>query len=75
VTTHAQANRDLTLSFVLRWLVVAAAACVVLSLLGGWRSGATHPAVVVTVGPAPFSAAITIMIALADVAALAAVAA
>jgi len=36
------ANRDLSPSFVLRWLAVAAAACVVLSMLAGWRSGMTH---------------------------------
>jgi len=36
------ANRDLTPSFVLRWLIVAAVACVVLSLLAGWRSGIAH---------------------------------
>ncbi len=36
------ANGDLTPPFVRRWLIVAAAACVVLSLLAGWRSGATH---------------------------------
>lgn len=44
------ANRDLTPSFVLRWLVVAAAACVVLSLLAGWRSGVTHLALGVVFG-------------------------
>lgn len=44
------ANRDLTPSFVLRWLVVAAAACVVLSLLAGWRSGVTHLALGVAFG-------------------------
>lgn len=36
------ANGDLSPSFVLGWLIVAAAACVVLSLLAGWRSGVTH---------------------------------
>ncbi|MEX2549155.1 MAG: UbiA family prenyltransferase [Nitriliruptoraceae bacterium] len=36
------ASGDVTPSFVLRWLIVAAAACVALSLLAGWRSGATH---------------------------------
>jgi 4-hydroxybenzoate polyprenyltransferase len=44
------ANRDLTPSLVLRSLVVAAAACVVLSLLAGWRSGATHLALLVAFG-------------------------
>jgi 4-hydroxybenzoate polyprenyltransferase len=44
------ANSDLTPSFVLRWLVLAAAACVVLSLLAGWRSGLTHLALGVTFG-------------------------
>jgi hypothetical protein len=71
VTTHVQADRDLTPSFVLRWLIVAVAAGVVRPLLTGWRSGATHPAVFVTFGRAPFSAAITIV--LADVAVLAVV--
>jgi hypothetical protein len=73
VTTHAEANPDLTLSFVLRWLIVAAAACVVLSLLAGWRSGATRLALVVTSRHALLSAAITL--ALADVAVLVVVAA
>ncbi|MFA9428928.1 UbiA family prenyltransferase [Egicoccus sp. AB-alg2] len=41
------ANGELTPSFVRRCLVVAAAACVVLSLLAGWRSGATHLVVLV----------------------------
>jgi 4-hydroxybenzoate polyprenyltransferase len=41
---------DLTPSSVLRWLVVAAAACVVLSLLAGWRSGVTHLALGVAFG-------------------------
>lgn len=40
------ANGDLSPSFVLRWLLVAAAACVVLSFLAGWRSGATHVSLV-----------------------------
>jgi 4-hydroxybenzoate polyprenyltransferase len=44
------ANRDLTPSFVLRWLTVAAVACVVLSLLAGWPSGATHLALGVVFG-------------------------
>ena len=44
------ASGDLTPSFVLRWLVVAAAACVVLSLLAGWRSGVTHLALGVAFG-------------------------
>jgi 4-hydroxybenzoate polyprenyltransferase len=44
------ANRELTPSFVLRWLSVAAIACVVLSLLAGWRSGATHLALLVAFG-------------------------
>jgi 4-hydroxybenzoate polyprenyltransferase len=44
------ANRDLTPSFVLRWLIVAAAACAVLSLLAGWRSGATHLVLLVAFG-------------------------
>jgi 4-hydroxybenzoate polyprenyltransferase len=44
------AHGDLTPSFVLRWLIVAAVACVVLSLLAGWRSGATHLALLVTFG-------------------------
>lgn len=33
-------------SVVRRWLIVAAVACVVLSLLAGWRSGVTHLALV-----------------------------
>ncbi len=41
------ANGDLAPSFVLRWLIVAAAACVALSLLAGWRSGVTHLALLV----------------------------
>jgi len=73
VTTRAEAHRDLTLSFVLGRLIVAAAACVVLSLLAGWRGGATRPGVFVPFGPAPVAAATTI--ALADVAVLAVVAA
>ena len=36
------ASGELAPSFVLRCLVVAAASCVVLSLMAGWRSGATH---------------------------------
>jgi 4-hydroxybenzoate polyprenyltransferase len=36
------ANGEISSSLVLRCLVVAAAACVVLSLLAGWRSGLTH---------------------------------
>jgi 4-hydroxybenzoate polyprenyltransferase len=44
------ANHELTPSFVLRWLSVAAVACVVLSLLAGWRSGATHLALLVAFG-------------------------
>ena len=36
------ANGSLDASFVRRCLVVAAVACVVLSLLAGWRSGLTH---------------------------------
>lgn len=40
------ANGDLTPSVVRRWLVIAGAACVVLSLLAGWRSGVTHLAIV-----------------------------
>jgi 4-hydroxybenzoate polyprenyltransferase len=44
------ANGDLTPSFVRRWLIVAAAACVALSLLAGWRSGATHLALLVAFG-------------------------
>jgi 4-hydroxybenzoate polyprenyltransferase len=44
------ANGDLTPSFVQRWLVLAAVACVVLSMLAGWRSGATHLALLVAFG-------------------------
>ncbi len=44
------ANGDLTPSFVVRSLIVAAAACVVLSLLAGWRSGATHLVLLVAFG-------------------------
>jgi 4-hydroxybenzoate polyprenyltransferase len=44
------ANRDLTSSVALRCLIVAAVACVVLSLLAGWRSGATHLALLVAFG-------------------------
>jgi 4-hydroxybenzoate polyprenyltransferase len=44
------ARGDLTPSFVLRWLLVAAVACVVLSLLAGWSSGVTHLALLVTFG-------------------------
>ncbi len=44
------ANGDLAPSFVLRWLIVAAAACVALSLLAGWRSGVTHLALLVGFG-------------------------
>ena len=44
------AHGDLEPSFVLRWLIVAAVACVVLSLLAGWRSGATHLALLVAFG-------------------------
>ncbi len=43
-------DRDLTPSFVLRWLIIAAVTCVVLSLLAGWRSGATHLALLVAFG-------------------------
>ncbi len=44
------ANRDLAPSLVVRWLVVAAVVCVVLSFLAGWRSGATHLALGVALG-------------------------
>lgn len=44
------ANGDVSPSFVLHWLTVAAVACVVLSLLAGWRSGATHLALGVAFG-------------------------
>jgi len=44
------ANGDLAPSVVLRWLIASAAACVVLSLLAGWRSGATHLALLVGFG-------------------------
>jgi 4-hydroxybenzoate polyprenyltransferase len=44
------ANGDLAPSVVRRWLVASAAACVVLSLLAGWRSGATHLALLVGFG-------------------------
>jgi len=73
VITHVRADHDLTLPFVLRWLIGVAAACVVRSLLAGWRRRATHPAVVATVGRVPCAAATTIT--LADVAALPVVAA
>lgn len=41
---------DLAPAVVRRWLVAAACACVVLSLLAGWRSGMTHLALGVTAG-------------------------
>jgi len=44
------ANGELTPELVLRSLTVAAAACVALSLLAGWRSGATHLGLVVAFG-------------------------
>lgn len=44
------ANRDLAPSFVLRCLVIAGGACVVLSLMVGWRSGVTHLVLVVLSG-------------------------
>jgi 4-hydroxybenzoate polyprenyltransferase len=44
------AMRDVTPSVVLRWLRVAAIACVVLSMLTGWRSGATHLLLLVAFG-------------------------
>lgn len=44
------ANGDLTPSSVVRWLIVAAAACAVLSMLAGWRSGATHLVLLVASG-------------------------
>lgn len=44
------ARGDLTPSVVLHWLIVAAVACVVLSLLAGWRSGVTHLALLVAFG-------------------------
>ncbi|MFA9445343.1 UbiA family prenyltransferase [Egicoccus sp. AB-alg6-2] len=44
------ANGDLTPSFVLRWLIVAAVVCVALSMLAGWRSGLTHLALLVAFG-------------------------
>jgi 4-hydroxybenzoate polyprenyltransferase len=44
------ASRDLAAPLVLRCLVVVAAACVVLSLLAGWRSGLTHLALGVLFG-------------------------
>ncbi|MFP4311011.1 MAG: UbiA family prenyltransferase [Nitriliruptoraceae bacterium] len=44
------AQGELVPSMVLRWLIVAALACVMLSLLAGWRSGVTHLALLVTSG-------------------------
>jgi 4-hydroxybenzoate polyprenyltransferase len=44
------ANRDLTPSLVRRWLLLAGVACVMLSLLAGWRSGATHLGLLVASG-------------------------
>ena len=44
------ATHDLTPSVVLRCLSVAAAACVVLSLLAGWRSAVTHLTLLVASG-------------------------
>jgi len=44
------ANDELSPSFVLHCLVVAAVACVVLSLLAGWRSGVAHLAFGVAFG-------------------------
>ncbi|MFC5729839.1 MULTISPECIES: UbiA family prenyltransferase [Nocardioides] len=44
------ANRELSPAVVLRCLVVAAVACVVLSFLAGWRSGATHLGLGVALG-------------------------
>jgi len=44
------ASGDLAPSVVRRWLIVAAAACVVLSLLAGWRSGVTHLVLLVAFG-------------------------
>lgn len=41
-TDKPLATGDLSPSVVLRWLIGAAAVCVVLSLLAGWRSAATH---------------------------------
>ncbi len=43
-------NGEVTTSVVLRWLIVAAAACIVLSLLAGWRSGAAHLGLAVAFG-------------------------
>lgn len=44
------ANDELAPSFVLRCMIVAAVACVVLSLLAGWRSGVIHLALGVSSG-------------------------
>ncbi|MFP4150335.1 MAG: UbiA family prenyltransferase, partial [Nitriliruptoraceae bacterium] len=44
------AHGELAPAVVRRWLIVAALACVVLSLLAGWRSGVTHLALLVTSG-------------------------
>ena len=44
------ANGALAPSFVVRWLIVAAVTCVVLSLLAGWRSGLTHLTLLVAFG-------------------------
>jgi 4-hydroxybenzoate polyprenyltransferase len=44
------ANGELSPTLVLRCLVVAGMACVLLSLLAGWRSGLTHLALVVAFG-------------------------
>lgn len=44
------ANGELSPGLVLRCLVVAGVACVLLSLLAGWRSGLTHLALVVAFG-------------------------
>ena len=44
------ANHDLPRSIIVRYLVVAACVCVVLSLLAGWRSGAVHLLLGVTSG-------------------------
>lgn len=62
MTTHAVADRALTPSFALRWLIVAAAACVVLSLIAGWAGRSTHLAPFATVGQAPLHAAITLVL-------------
>jgi 4-hydroxybenzoate polyprenyltransferase len=49
-TDKPLANGELVPGSVLPWLAVAAAACVVLSLLAGWRSGLTHLLLLVAFG-------------------------